>query len=126
MQKQALAAIENTAAEKIVPDEGKTGNSDDVPVERYPGAARLSLLNHNLCAQGAIPVHVFDVAFDGGIGMMNEVVVQRIKLTIEGNGFVDGTLCKSRSRCKVRSVITKEAKFGIGIVAAMVHPSIEE
>src|SRR6185437_3145656 len=97
VQKQTLSAIEKAKPEEVVPDKGKQRDEEDVPVESEPGAACLSFVDHDLRAQSAVPVHVVDVAFDRGVGMVDQVVMKCLEVALEGDGLVDGPLRKPGS-----------------------------
>ena len=126
MEQEAFAAVEEAEAEEEVPHEGELGNDTDVPEEGRPGAADRSFFYEDLSPQGAVAIHVFDVALDGGVGVVDEVVVERFELAIEGDGLVDGAVAEAGGRREVGGVAAEEAQLGVGIVAAAANPAAEE
>ena len=124
MQQQTFAAIQKAEAEDIVTEELEGGNDEDVPMEREPGAAGAMLLKQETCAKTAVPIHVLEIAFERGIGVVDEIEVKGFGGAIEADGLVDGTLFKGGGEGD--GVATEQSQLGIGIVAAVAHPAAEE
>jgi len=109
MEEESFAAIEEAEAEDVVAEEGEGGDDEDVVVEGEPGLAGFSLFDDGLRAKGAVAVHVLDVAFDGGVGVVDEVAVEGFEAAIERNGLVDGTVGEAGGRGEVGGVAPEEA-----------------
>src|SRR5690242_15297420 len=108
MQKQPFPAIKKAKAEEIVPDKRKPRDDEDMPPESRAGVAGLSFVDGDLRTQRAVPVDVLDVAFDGGIGVVNQVVSKLSELAVEDDGLVNGPLGEADGRSKVRRMATEE------------------
>ena len=126
MEQEALAAIEEAEAEDVVVEEGEGWDEENVVVEGEDGAAGFAFGDDDLGAERAVAVHVLDVAFDGGVGVVDEVGVEGLERAFEGNGLVDGAIGETGGRSKVGGVTAEEAELGIRVVAAVTDPAIEE
>ena len=79
VEEESLTAVEEAEAEDVVVDEGEGGDDHDVVDEGEGGAAGLALGDDDLGAESAVAVHVLDVAFDGGVGVVDEVGVEGLE-----------------------------------------------
>jgi hypothetical protein len=124
VEEEALAAIEEAEAKDVVPDKGEGGYDEDVVVEAEPGAAGLSFGDDDLSAQGAIAIHVLDVALNGGVGVVDEIGVKGLEVAVEGNGLMNGTIGEAGWRSEVGGVAAEEAELGIRVVATVANPAV--
>ena len=126
MKQEAFAAVKEADAEDVVPDEGEDGDEGYVPDEGGEGAAGFSFGDKDLSAQGAVAVHVLEVALEGGVGVVDEIAFEGFELAGEGDGLVDGAVSEAGAGGEVGGVAAEEAEFGVGIVATAADPPIEE
>ena len=126
VEQEALAAVEEAEAEDVVPEEGEGGDEEDVPVEREQIAAGALLGDQEAGAEGAVAVHVLEVALEGGVGVVDEVVIESFSASLEGDGFVYGTFGESGGGGEVGEITTEEAELGVRIISAAADPTAEE
>ena len=58
--------------------------------------------------------------------MVDEVGVECLEVAVEGDGLVDGTVGEAGWRGEVGGVAAEEAELGVGVVAAVANPAVEE
>ncbi len=126
MEQEAFAAVEDAETEEVVPDEGREGDHEDVVCEGDDGAAGLALGDKELRAEGAVAVHVLEVALEGGVGVVDEVSMEGLEVAGEGDGLVDRAVGEAGGWGEVGRVTAEEAELGIGVEAAMANPAIEK
>ena len=126
MQQKALPSVEEAEAEDKIPEKSEGWEDEDVVVEAPPGPAGLSFLDDDLGAEGAVAVHVLDVTLNGGVGVVDEIVLKRMEHTIEGDRLMHRSLGESCRRSKIGRVAPEQAKLRIRIVAAETHPAFEK
>ena len=66
---------------------------------------------------------MLEVAFEGGVGVVDEVEVEGFGGAVEGDGLVDGALGEAG---EVGGVAAEEAELGVGVVAAVTDPAAEK
>lgn len=126
MQEKTFTAVQKAEAEDEVPDERKGGYDSYIVEKTPPGTASRSLGDDDLGPQRAVSVHVLDIALNGGIGMVDKIVLECVKCSVEGDGFVYGTFGEARRWSKVGGMTAEETQLGVRIVAAVTHPSLEK
>src|SRR5487761_1637880 len=77
MHQKAFAAIQKTQPQHVVIKKAKVGSHHDVPHKTERPARDAPLRRKHLRAQGAVAVHVLNVAGERGIGVVEEIVPQR-------------------------------------------------
>ena len=92
------------------------------------GSERLTLpaFNQQLAAQRAVAIHVLDVGFKRGIRVVDQVVVQRRGVSVEGDRLMNRTIFKLWRRGKVGGCAPEEAQLRVRVEAAMLDPSAQE
>jgi len=126
VEQQALATIEEAETEDVVPEKSQGRDDNDVAAEGQPVAAYSSSGDEELCAKGAVTVHVLDVGFEGGIGVVDEVGVEETNGASALDGLVDGSLAEADWGWQGGIAATEEAKLRVGIVAAVADGAMEE
>lgn len=126
MEEEALAAVEEAEAEEVVSEEGEDGEDEDVVEEGETGVAGVALVDDELCAEGAVAVEAFDVALEGGVGVVDDVVFEGLGDAVECDGLVDGAVGEAGGRSEVGGVAAEEAEVGVGIEAAVTDPAAQE
>ncbi len=126
MEQEALAAIEKAKAKEVVPDEGGEGDHEGVVGEGNDGAAGFAFGDEEFRTEGAVAVHVLEVALEGGVSVVDEVGVECLQIAGEGDGLVDGPVGKAGRWGEVCGVTAEEAELGVGIEAAIADPAVEE
>ena len=91
--------------------------------EGKAGATGVAFVDDGLCAEGAVAVEAFDVTLDGGVGVVDDVVLEGFGDAVEGDGLVDGAVGEAGGRSEVGGVAAKEAEMRIGVEATMANPT---
>src|SRR5208282_5390041 len=101
MEKQAFAAVKEAEAEDVVVEERGQRAQDDVEQAK----AAMAVGDSHLGSKGRIAVHVVDVVGEGGIGVVEEGVVEFPRDAFDETGvFVNG------SHFETRGTIAKESQ----------------
>jgi hypothetical protein len=123
VKQKAFPTVEKAKAKEVVLDEGESREKEDVVAEGEGGAAGLAFVDDDLGAKGAISIEALDVAFEGGIGVVDDIEVEGFDVAADGDRFVDGTIGEAGRWSEVGGVATEETEVGIGVVAAVTHPA---
>ena len=127
VQQEAFAAVEEAEAEDVVPEEGEGGGRRGRSSRRRATERLVRALgDEEVGAEGAVAVHVLEVALEVGVGVVDDVVVEGLELAVEGDGLVDGTLGEAGGGGEVGGVAAEEAELGVGVEAAVANPAVEE
>jgi len=94
--------------------------------ESEAGAAGVTFVDDGLRAECAVAVEAFDVTLDGGVGVVDDVVLEGFGDAVEGDGLVDGAVGEAGGRSEVGGVAAKEAEMRIGVEATVANPAAEE
>ena len=126
VEQEAFAAVEEAEAEEIVSEEGESGADYHVVKEGEAGAAGVSFVDDGLRAEGAVAVEAFDVALYGGVGVVDDVMLESFGDAVQGNGLVNGAVGEAGGRSEVGGVAAEEAEVRVGVEASVANPATEE
>jgi len=82
VKEETFATVEKAEAEDVVPEEGKHGDEQDINVEAHETGAGLAGGDEELGAEGAVAVHVLEVALEGII-VLGKVVEGTLAADLE-------------------------------------------
>src|ERR1700761_1789246 len=126
VEQKTFATVKEAQAKEIVLKEGNGGADYDVVKKGEAGAAGGAFVDDGLSAEDALAVEAFDVALDGGVGVVDDVMLEGFGDAVEGDGFVDGAVGEAGWRSEVGGVATEEAEVGVGVEATVANPAAKE
>lgn len=94
--------------------------------ESETAVAGVAFVDDGLCTEGAVAVEAFNVALDGGVGVVDDVMLEGFGDAVEGDGLVDGPVGEAGGRSEVGRVAAEETEMRVGVEATVANPATEE